>query len=318
MQNIQIPKMKKKIKLFVNEFKEKLLNCEEETLNNVSSLDRKGKGTLKAFNSGYNNSTNCFGSDIIDQDSATSSPILLKSSQTKHMSKKYEDIGLSDKDGEDQYISRISQMELSRSINSDSKRKCIENTTHLMRKNENNNVIREISSKIHDPKSHSIQKARVQDRNLATNSVKNDDHMAMSITRADLEAHSAKMFSKGSSLTSLTSQSDSTYSSKNKRRLHVSSKYKLRQRNQSSRTLMTTPVRGTNNIPQFRKRVRSLNLAHEPNMISALMTFGAMIQQLEKNHILLTERILNEQSNILKDFVKTLKHNHRVREVNYI
>lgn len=311
----------KKSFLLVNESKEKLLNCEQGTSTNVSILDRKGKGTLKTFDSCSGNSTSCFGSDMTDEDSATTSPIVLKASQTKRISNKHDaDIGSSDKDVEDQHIGGFRVMELSRSINCNYKCTCVENITNTKRANENKEVFKEIVSKIDEPKSHIIEKMRAQDQNLATNIVRNDEQMDVSIARTNLEAHSTKMISKGSSLASLTSQSESSYSSKHKRKLCISSKYKHERGNQSSRTLITALMRA-NNMPQFKRRVRSLNrasLVHEPNMVTALMTFGAMIQQLEKNHIVLMERILNEQSNILKDFVKTLKYNHQVREVNFI
>jgi hypothetical protein len=190
-------------------------------------------------------------------------------------------------------------MELSRSINCNYKRTCVENITNIKRRNEHKEAFKQIISKIDEPKSYTIPKASVQDQILASSIVRNDEQMAMSMAL----------------------QSESSFPSKQKRRISVSSKCKYDQRNQSSRALMTTLMHATHNIPQFKKKVRLLNrafLTHEPNMVTALMTFGAMIQQLEKNHIVLMERILNEQSNILKDFVKTLKYNHQVRKATML
>lgn len=309
--------------LLVNEIKGKLIFDEQSPLvQNGTITDRKGKDTLNSFDSCSNNSTSYNGSDILDQDSATPSPTIFMASQSKYKVNKCNDMNsIGYKNGKDKHMNRLSVMELSRSINCNYKQTCVESATKKQHGNENKEILEEKSSIVGEHKFHNIDNSRRQDENLATNIERRSEQMALSIARADSEAHTAKVLSSGSPMTSVTSQSGSSYSSKQRKILRVFSRYKYERENRSTHTLITSLMRASNNVPGFKKRIRLLGRAshaHEPNLVTALMAFGAMIQQLEKNQIVLMERVLNEQSNVLNEFVKTLKYNDQTREVSFI
>jgi hypothetical protein len=297
--------------LLVNELKENLMRGEQNTSNyNGDILDGKNKGKLKIFDSCLDSSMSYNESNMMDQDSTKSSPIVFTASQTKCQVNKYDDVSsFVHKEGEDQNISRFSIMELSRSINCNYKQACIESITNNKHINENKEIPKENDD------------SRRLDENLATNIGRGNEQMALSTARADSEADSAKILSTGSPIASVTSQSESSHSSKQNRKLCFSSRYKYERENQSNRTLITTLMRATNNTPRLKKKNRSPSRAshtHDSNTVIPLLTYESMIQQLEKNHIAFMERVLNEQSAVLNDFVKTLKYNDQVREVIYI
>ena len=305
----------------IHKIKEKFLQHGEQNIANSNEhiLDKKGKGALKAFDSYSDNSMSNNESDMVDQDSTASSPIVFMASQNNRKVNKHNDKSLIiQKDGDDQHMSRFSVMGLSRSIDCNYNRTCLESVTSSRRSNENKEISNEKVSNVIEENSRIYNNSRRRDDNVATNIGRRNEQMALSIAREDSEAHSAKLLSTESPMASVTPRSESNYSSKQKKRLRVFSRYKYEQENRSTRTFFTDLMHATNNVPRFKKwnrfQARSSHL-YEPNIVMALMTFGAMIQQLEKNHIVLMERVLNEQSTILNDFVKTLKYNDQIREV---
>lgn len=115
-----------------------------------------------------------------------------------------------------------------------------------------------------------------------------------------------------------TPRSESSYYMKQKRKstaLNEKDAYKHRDY-RTTRSVITSLLRIAEK-PSYKRKIRTSTRQYveETNMVSALMTFGAMIQHLERNQTAMMEKVLMEQSQVLADFVKTLKHNNQVREV---